>query len=283
MLQFIRSAVFCYSMRFDIITIFPKIFGSYFSESILARAQKNNLIKIEAHDLRQWATDKHKTVDDKPFGGGPGMIFKIEPIFKAIMALKKVKIFFERSEAKSRSHTSPRPRKCGVGRRIKQRVILFSAKGKEFTQADAKRLAKYDQLILICGRYEGVDERVAEHLADEEISIGKFVLTGGEIPAMIVVDAVSRLLPGGLGNKESLKEESFSKISRVRLRPARGGASADAQFSNSACGGEKIGEYPQYTRPENFRGWKAPRVLLSGNHQEIKDWKDEQSKKIKHA
>jgi len=240
-------------MKFDIITIFPRIFDSYFSESILARAQKNDLIKIEAHDLRNWAEDKHKTVDDKPFGGGPGMIFKIEPIFKAVKDLKKADIFFERSGAKSRSLTSPRGA-SRLGRRIKQRIILFSAKGKQFTQADAKRLAKYDQLIMICGRYEGVDERVAEHLADEEISIGKFVLTGGEIPAMIVVDAVSRFLPGVLGKEESLVEESFSSISDKRLATS-------------------YLEYPQYTRPEDFRGWKAPEVLLSGNHKKIEEWK----------
>lgn len=232
-------------MKFDIITIFPRIFDSYFSESILARAQKNNLIKIEAHDLRNWADDKHKTVDDKPFGGGPGMIFKVEPIYKAIKDLKTkppLNLPLLKGEKK---------------RGLKTRVILFSAKGKEFTQADAKRLAKYDRLILICGRYEGVDERVAEHLADEEISIGKFVLTGGEIPAMIVVDAVSRLIPGVLGKEESLAQESFSE--------------------------EGFLEYPQYTRPEEFNNWKAPEVLLSGDHEKIREWKNKQSRKVKNS
>ncbi len=214
-------------MKFDLITIFPKIFDSYFDESILARAQKKNLIKIKTHDLRQWTTDKHKSVDDSPYGGGPGMIFKVEPIYKAIKKL------------------APRKNK-------KTRIILFSAKGKQFTQADARRLAKYDQLILICGHYEGVDERVAEHIADEELSVGNFVLTGGEIPAMIVIDAVSRLLPGVLGKKESLKQESFSEDGYL--------------------------EYPQYTRPEKFRGWKVPEVLLGGNHKEIEKWRIKNSK-----
>jgi len=213
-------------MRFDIITIFPKIFDSYFNESILARAQKKSLIKIGVHDLRKWTIDKHKTVDDSPYGGGPGMIFKVEPLFKAVTTLKKLK--------------------------IKERIILFSAKGKLFTQADARRLAKYDRLILICGRYEGVDERVAEHIADEEISVGNFVLTGGEIPAMILVDAVSRLIPGVLGKKESLVVESHSQEGYI--------------------------EYPQYTRPEKFRNWKVPEILLSGDHKKISAWREKNSK-----
>lgn len=221
-------------MKFDIITIFPNIFSSYFDESILARAQKKKLINIKAHDLRQWANDKHKRVDDSPYGGGPGMVFKAEPLYKAVMALKKVK------NKKEKVKTA------------KQHVILFSAKGKIFTQDDARRLAKYGQLILICGRYEGVDERVAQHIADEELSVGNFVLTGGEIPAMIVIDAVSRLVPGVLGKEASLKDESFCRA------------------------GYK--EYPQYTRPEKFKGWGVPKVLLSGDHGEIEKWRDEQSK-----
>jgi tRNA (guanine37-N1)-methyltransferase len=228
-------------MKFDIITIFPKIFDSYFKTSILARAQKKNLIKIKTHDLRQWTTDKHKSVDDSPYGGGPGMIFKAEPIFKAVAALKKSKIKNEKGKSKE----APRSARC--------RIILFSAKGKQFTQADARRLAKYDQLILICGRYEGVDERVIDHLADEELSVGNFVLTGGEIPAMIVVDAISRLLPGVLGKKESLAQESFSE--------------------------EGYLEYPQYTRPEKFKGWRVPEVLLSGDHREIEEWRKNNSKR----
>lgn len=218
-------------MRFDIISIFPESFVSYFGASILKRAQKNRLIEIHTHNLRDFTTDKHKTVDDTPYGGGAGMVLKIESIWRCIQFLIsniKYKI-------------------------SKNRIILLSAKGKKFTQADARRLVKYDRLILICGRYEGVDERVAEYLADEELSIGDYVLTGGEIPAMIVVDAVTRLIPGSLGNIESAKTESHSKKGVV--------------------------EYPQYTKPEEFRGMKVPEVLLSGNHKEIEKWRKEQSEK----
>ena len=239
-------------MQFDIITIFPHVFDSYFNESILRRAQKKGLIKIGVHDLRQWARDRHKSVDDKPYGGGPGMILKIEPIYKAVQSLKsKIK------NQKSKTHVKNK----------KIRVILFSAKGKQFTQADARRLSKYNQLILICGRYEGVDERVAKYIADEEVSVGNFVLTGGEIPAMIIVDAVSRLIPGVLGKKESLKEESFG------VRPLGRDKKSLTKIRTPYL------EYPQYTRPENFRGWKVPRVLLSGNHQKIKEWRERQSKR----
>ncbi len=237
-------------MEFNIITIFPKIFDSYFNESILKRAQKKNLIEIGVHDLRQWAADKHKTVDDSPYGGGPGMVMKVEPIWKAVNAIKKS------------PHPSPLLGKERGRVRLKQHVILFSAKGKQFTQADARRLATCDQLILICGRYEGVDERVAQHIADEELSVGNFVLTGGEIPAMIVVDVVSRLIPCVLGKKESLNEESFGL----------------ASTTNNQQPTASYLEYPQYTRPEKFRGWKVPEVLLSGNHKKIKEWRKKMSK-----
>ena len=218
-------------MKFDIITIFPKIFDSYFGEGMIRRAREKEIIKIEAHDLRQWTQDKHKSVDDKPYGGGPGMVMMAEPIYKAV---KSVKDNYQIERKKTENQ-------------ISRKIILFSAKGKRFSQADARRFAKCDQLILICGRYEGVDERVAEHIADEEISIGEFVLTGGEIPAMIMVDAVSRLIPGVLGKEESWAEESFPQ--------------------------EGYAEYPQYTRPEEFMGWKVPDVLLSGDHKKIEEWK----------
>jgi len=214
-------------MKFDIITIFPDIFDSYFSESIIKRARKNGLIEIAIHNLRDYTLDKHKTVDDTPFGGGAGMVMKIEPLYKAVKSIKKKK---------------------------KSRVILFSAKGKKYSQKDARRLAKYEQLTLICGRYEGVDERVVKYVADEEISIGDYVLTGGEVPAMSLVDSIARLLPGVLGNPESLVEESFSK---------EGGAASL--------------EYPQYTKPAEFLGWKVPKILLSGDHKKIKNWR------LKHA
>ncbi|HAI74564.1 MAG TPA: tRNA (guanosine(37)-N1)-methyltransferase TrmD [Candidatus Moranbacteria bacterium] len=209
-------------MKFDIVTIFPAIFSSYFNESIISRAKKNKLIEIDIHNLRDYTEDKHKKVDDTPYGGGAGMILQIEPIFNCVNNIKK-------------------------NGKIKSRVILFSAKGKRYTQSDAKRLAKYENLILICGRYEGVDERVAKYVADEEISIGDFVLTGGEIPAMVVVDSVSRFLPGVLGNIESAKKDSHSKKNYL--------------------------EYPQYTKPQEFNNWKVPEVLMSGNHNEIKKWR----------
>lgn len=227
-------------LKFDIITIFPNIFDSYFSESILRRAKEKKLIEIEAHDLRKWTSDKHKTVDDTPYGGGPGMVLKVEPIFKAVEALKKI----------------------SKNKKLKRRIVLFSAKGKQFTQTDARRLAKYDQLIMICGRYEGVDERVAENVADEEISIGQYVLTGGELPAMTVVDAVSRLVPGVLGKAESLKEESFSTVLDKKKKA------------------EDYLEHPHYTKPEKFKSWKVPEVLLVGNHKKIEEWRAKNSKSL---
>jgi tRNA (guanine37-N1)-methyltransferase len=224
-------------MKFNIITIFPKIFDSYFNESIIKRAQAKKLVKINIHNLRDYTNDKHKTVDDSPYGGGPGMVMMIEPIYKAIKKISRV--------ARSRS----------AGKKTK--IILFSPKGKKFDQKMAKRFSKLDRLIMICGRYEGVDERVAKYIADEEISVGDYILTGGEIPAMIVVDAVTRLIPGVI-TKESLKEESFSFSKEKLLRKE--------QY-----------EYPQYTRPEsitiNKKKRSVPRILLSGNHKEINKWR----------
>lgn len=214
-------------ITFNIITIFPKIFNSYFKESLLGKAQKKGLIKIKVHDLRGFASDKHKSVDDMPYGGGVGMVLKVEPIYKAVQKIKN--------------------------KNKKTRVILFSAKGKKLTQDKVKQLSKFSQLILICGRYEGVDERVAKYIADEEISIGEYVLSGGEIPAMAVVEAVSRYVRGVIGKEESLREESFS-------------------------GRDKKLEYPQYTRPEEFRGFRVPKMLLSGNHKKIREWREKHKK-----
>lgn len=215
-------------MNFNIITIFPKIFDSYFNIAMIKRAQLKKLVKIKITDLRQFAGNKYKSVDDTPYGGGAGMVLKVEPIY---MALKSIK------------------------RRKKCKVILFSARGKTLTQKDLRRLKKYEQIILICGRYEGVDNRVAEHLADEEISIGNYVLTGGEIPAMVLVDGITRLLPGVLGNLESPKDESFAKENEL--------------------------EYPQYTKPEKFKKWSVPEVLLSGHHGKISEWRNKFKRKIK--
>lgn len=218
-------------MYFDILSIFPESFESYFGVSILKRAKEDGLIDISLHDLRAFTHDKHHKVDDTPYGGGAGMLMKADPFFEAVESITSQQLTNNKKQ--------------------KTRIILFSAKGKVFTQADAKRLSEYDRLILLCGRYEGVDERVAEHLIDEEISVGEYVLTGGELPAMIVVDAVARLLPGVLGNSESSVDESHSE--------------------------EGVLEYPQYTKPEEFRGWKVPEVLLSGHHADIEKWREEQS------
>ena len=227
-------------MKFNIISIFPHIFGSYFDESMVKRAQKKGLIGINIINLRDYAKDKHKTVDDTPYGGGPGMVMKVEPIYKCI---QKLKIQDEK---------------------LRVRVILFSAKGKRYTQKDAVRFSKYDELILICGRYEVVDERVAENIADEEISIGDYILTGGEIPAMILVDSITRLIPGVLGNPQSLNEESFTnQFKNLKLK-----------IKNSSL------EYPQYTKPENFQGWQVPNVLISGHHAAIKKWREKHRQKI---
>ena len=208
--------------RFHILTIFPEFFDGPFNHGVVAKAAESSLIAIEIHDLRNWTHDRHRTVDDRPFGGGEGMLLKPEPIFEAVES-----IWPQRTES--------------------QRLVLLSAQGKRFDQQSARRLAQYPELFLICGRYEGVDERVAEHLADEELSVGDFVLSGGELAAAMVIDCVARLLPGVLGNADSAIQESF--------------------------GEEKLLDCPQYTRPADFRGWKAPEVLLSGNHEEIRRWR----------
>jgi tRNA (guanine37-N1)-methyltransferase len=234
-------------LKFDIITIFPEIFDSYFKESILGRAQKEKKIAISIHNLRDYAPGAHRVVDESPYGGGAGMVMKVEPIWKAVQSLKS-KVKSQKSKLQLKKSKSP-----------KEKIILLSAKGKQFDQQMARRLSKLDRIILICGRYEGVDERVAKYVADEEISVGPYVLTGGEIPAMSIVDAAARLVPGVLGNKESLKEESFSS--------PNGGTKTDATV-----------EYPHYTRPEVFmpkKGvrWIVPKVLLSGDHKKIAEWR----------
>lgn len=220
-------------ITFEIITIFPKIFDSYFKESFIGKAVGKKLIKINVHNLRDWAADKHKSVDDRPFGGGLGMVLKIEPIFKAIKDLTKKK--------------------------KKTKIILFTPRGKKFDQKTAYSLSGAERIIMICGRYEGVDERVAKHLADMELSIGDYDLMGGEIPAMAVVETVSRLIPGVLGKPQFLKE---------RITKSKG-----------------FMEYPQYTRPESFsykkgKSWKVPEVLVSGDHKEIGKWRSKEGKII---
>jgi len=271
--------------NFNIITIFPKIFESYFSESIIKRAQDEGKIKINVHNLRDWTNDKHKKVDDTPYGGGAGMVLKVEPIYKAVQAVQNIQDTENVKDVESIKIPLNPPLRKGEDNKqgdkttrtsTASRTILFSAKGKKYTQSDAERLSQYDNLILICGRYEGVDERIAEHIADEEISIGDYVLTGGEIPAMALVDSIARLLPGVLGNPKSLEEESFNGVENIKnvedkIYPVR--HAADAKFSNKIKDFERICEYPQYTKPENFKGWKTPEVLLSGNHKEIGEWR----------
>lgn len=214
-------------MKIDILTLFPKMFEGFLSESLLNRAQKKKLVKIKIWDLRKFTTDKHRTVDDSPYGGGPGMVMRVDIINRAISTLK--------SKVKSK----------------KLKIILLTPQGKKFDQKMALSLSKCSNLILICGHYEGYDERIRQ-LVDLEISIGDYILTGGEIPAQVVIDAVARLIPGVVGKEESLKEESFS---------------------------QGLLEYPQYTRPEKYKNMKVPEVLLSGNHQKIAKWRKTQALK----
>jgi tRNA (guanine37-N1)-methyltransferase len=210
-------------VKIDVLTLFPAMFAGPLDESIVKRAREAGLLDLKIHNLRDWTHDRHKTVDDRPFGGGPGMLLKVEPLFEAIEALQ----------------------------RETTRVILLSPSGRKFDQSIARELAQSDDLLLVCGSYEGFDERVREALADDELSIGDYVLTNGALPAMVLIDAVARLLPGVLGDDESSHDESFS---------------------------QGLLEYPQYTRPAEFRGMKVPDILVSGNHAEIEKWRREQAK-----
>ena len=210
-------------MKIDVLTLFPAMFAGPLDESIVKRAREAGLLDLKIHNLRDWTHGRHKTVDDRPFGGGPGMLLKVEPLFEAIESLQ----------------------------REKTKVILLSPSGRKFTQEIARELAQQEDLLLVCGSYEGFDERVREALADDELSIGDYVLTNGALPAMVLIDAVVRLLPGVLGDDESSHDESFS---------------------------HGLLEYPQYTRPAEFRGMKVPEVLLSGNHAEIEKWRREHAK-----
>jgi len=210
-------------MKIDILTLFPEMFKGPFDESMIKRAQEKKLVEIKIHNLRAWAKDKHKTVDNRPFGGGVGMILMVEPIDQALKEL----------------------------RRKETKVILLTPQGKIFSQPLAQKLSKEKHLVFICGHYEGVDERIREHLVDEEISIGDYILTGGELPAMVVVDTIVRLIPKVLEKKEAVQDESFSN---------------------------NLLEYPQYTRPANFKGQQVPEILLSGNHKKIAGWQKKKAK-----
>jgi len=241
-------------MRIDIITLFPNMFSGPFEESIIKRAQDKSLVKINIHNLRNWAIDKRGTVDDKPYGGGVGMILRPEPIFNAIKDIKK--------QYNNRTTRLQSPEATADGGQVEQsKIILLSASGKPYNQKKAVELSKLDHLILLCGHYEGVDQRVADYLCDEEITIGDYVLTGGEIPAMVIADSVVRLIPGVLEKPAATQNESFSS------------AEALAKADNP----QPSLEHPQYTRPENFLGFKVPKILLSGNHKEIEKWQKEKA------
>ena len=235
-------------MRFDLITIFPEFFVGPLDHGIVRRAKQAGLVQIHVQDLREFTKDRHRTVDDRPFGGGEGMVLKPEPLFEAVEKL----LGYGVGEAAKRTVVEP-----GTA------ILLMSAAGKLFTQATARRYAAFERVILICGRYEGVDERVAEHLATEELCVGDYVLSGGELPACLVLDAVTRLLPGAVGNEASTQNESFSEYQGERRSPgARQGVLLD---------------YPHYTRPAEYRGWKVPEVLIGGNHAEVAKWRREKA------
>jgi tRNA (guanine37-N1)-methyltransferase len=232
-------------MRVDLVTIFPDFFRGPLDYGILRRARESELVDVRVHDLREFTRDKHRTVDDRPFGGGEGMVLKPEPIFECI----------EKLNVAARNER--------LAGRAKESVILLSAQGRRLDQALAQELAALDRLVLICGRYEGVDERVSEHLADREISIGDYVLSGGELGAAVIVDTVVRLVPGAVGNEASTRQESFTASAAV---PA-----GDAPSSTCDSGG--LLDYPHYTRPAEFRGMTVPEVLVNGNHDQIRRWR----------
>ncbi|MGH9866468.1 MAG: tRNA (guanosine(37)-N1)-methyltransferase TrmD [Candidatus Acidiferrales bacterium] len=257
-------------MRFDLITIFPDFFAGPLDHGILRRARETGLVEVNVQDLRVFTKDRHRTVDDRPFGGGEGMVLKPEPLFEAVESL------LGRSVGDSAQQSA---------REEKTAVVLMSAAGKLFDQETARRYAQLDRLILICGRYEGVDERVAEHLASEEVSIGDFVLSGGELPAMLILDAVTRLLPGALGNEASSQNESFSPTEKSSQDSAAVGAryivplQADSMISHATTSRQSpvtshvLLDFPHYTRPAEYRGWKVPEVLIGGNHAEVAKWR----------
>jgi tRNA (guanine37-N1)-methyltransferase len=239
-------------MTFDLITIFPDFFRGPLDYGIVRRAREAGLVEINVHDLRAFTRDKHRTVDDRPFGGGEGMVLKPEPIFECMEA------------------QGIAPREDRTGGKAKQSVILLSPQGQIFNQAIAAELSRLDRVVLICGRYEGVDERVTEYLADREISIGDFIVSGGELPAAIILDAVTRLIPGALGNEASSKTESFG-MGEVRMKLPMDAEGKRIPDSTISAGG--LLDYPHYTRPADFRGMKVPDPLMGGDHEEIRRWR----------
>src|ERR1700683_423306 len=248
-------------MRFDIVTIFPEFFAGPLEYGMVRRAREAGLIDIGVRDLRAFTHDRHKTVDDRPFGGGEGMVMKPEPLFEAVESL-----------VGARDAAGP------VGAGGNAAIVLLSAAGKMFRQETAQGFSSLERVVLICGRYEGVDERVAEHLATDEISIGDFVLSGGELAAAMILDAVTRLIPGALGNEDSIVNESFSEPAVAAAGVTRGVPEGLADNSapsshESRVTNHGILDYPHYTRPPSFRGWDVPEILLGGNHEEIRKWR----------
>jgi tRNA (guanine37-N1)-methyltransferase len=239
-------------MRFDIVTIFPGLFAGFFEHGVVKRAIQGGLVQVAVHDLREFTHDRHRTVDDRPFGGGEGMVLKAEPLAEAVEHL-------------GLAHKADRTAKG-------QKVILLSAQGQRYTQAMARELARHDRVVLLCGRYEGVDERVSELIADQELSIGDYVLSGGELAAAVVLDTTMRLLPGVLGNQASSEYESFGLADGLLENKPGEGVS-----STHGAGG--LLDYPHYTRPAEFRGLAVPEVLSSGNHEQIRRWRREQALK----
>lgn len=249
-------------MRIDLITIFPEFFVGLLDHGIVRRAKEAGIVQIHVQDLREFTKDRHRTVDDRPYGGGEGMVLKPEPLFEAVEKLLGHSVGDAEKKVAPASKTA---------------VLLMSAAGKLFTQETARRYAKLEQLIFICGRYEGVDERVAEHLATEEICVGDYVLSGGELPAAIVVDAVSRLLPGALGNEASTVNESFGGTEEGEDLGARSFLPLAGMTGRPTEGRRLLLDFPHYTRPAEYRGWKVPEILIGGNHAEVAKWRREKS------
>ena len=260
-------------MRFDLITIFPEFFAGPLDHGILRRAREAGLVEVKIQDLRVFTKDRHRSVDDRPFGGGEGMVLKPDPLFEAAESLL--------------GQSLGSAEKPGV-RLPKTAIVLLSAAGKLFRQETARRYAQLDRIVFLCGRYEGVDERVAQHLATEEISVGDYVLSGGELPAAMVIDAVTRLIPGALGNEASSLNESFSananpssNLDSVETRSLETSVFPQSEHGNHAASsqsgpqfaGQLLLDFPHYTRPADFRGWKVPDVLIGGNHAEVANWR----------
>ena len=243
-------------MKFEIVTIFPDFFRGPLDYGIVRRAREAAFIEITVHDLRAFTTDRHKTVDDRPFGGGEGMVLKPEPLFACVESLKVA------------------PREQRRAGETKETVVLLSPQGQMFTQSVAEELAHLERILLICGRYEGVDERVAQGLADREISIGDYVLSGGELGAAVMIDTITRLIPGALGNEASARQESFSAASNA---VPYGTSKAGVNGPDSTCASGGLLDYPHYTRPAEFRGMAVPEVLVGGNHEQIRRWRRSQA------